>query len=313
VPEQRVICVLGMHRSGTSLVTRLLNLLGVYLGPEKHLMPPTAANPRGYWEHQLLTDLDDEVLARLGGSWDAPPPVSSEMFAAPELADVRRRARALLATEFGDAPLWGWKDPRTSLVLPFWQRLVQPAGYVICLRDPLDVARSLVRSDEVGRGVELWLRYTHDALAYTLGHPRLLVFYSDVLGDWRSELRRLAAFVGVEEAVEHAEWLAEEDNTVDLDLAHHRRELFETMDDPRLAFPAKALYLTLRLARELTPDAARVLPHGMLEAFATAALEVGADARVGSGQAELTPAAENELAASRPRKLEIESAPGRGT
>ena len=57
-----MICVLGMHRSGTSLATRALHLLGVSLGPDEHLMRPRADNPLGFFEHQPLTDLNDEIL-----------------------------------------------------------------------------------------------------------------------------------------------------------------------------------------------------------------------------------------------------------
>lgn len=69
----RVVCVGGMGRSGTSLTMRLLNLLGVYLGPQEDMMQPQVDNPRGYWEHSKLTDLNEALLARLGGSWHEPP------------------------------------------------------------------------------------------------------------------------------------------------------------------------------------------------------------------------------------------------
>lgn len=65
----RAVCVLGMHRSGTSLITRVLNLLGVYLGPEEHLITANADNPKGFWEHDLFKRRNDEILERLGGTW----------------------------------------------------------------------------------------------------------------------------------------------------------------------------------------------------------------------------------------------------
>ena len=65
----RVVCVLGMHRSGTSLLTRVLNLLGVGLGPEGHLMPADKFNPKGFWEHHGIVNLNDEILETLGGTW----------------------------------------------------------------------------------------------------------------------------------------------------------------------------------------------------------------------------------------------------
>ena len=79
MPNHEIICVLGMHRSGTSLLTRLLNLLGVELGPNQFLTTePLNDNPKGYWEHKELTLISDEILHRFGGRWDQPPTFSPE-------------------------------------------------------------------------------------------------------------------------------------------------------------------------------------------------------------------------------------------
>src|SRR5687767_636825 len=79
----RAICVLGMHRSGTSLVSRLLHLLGVYLGPQESISNTGEDNPTGYWEHSGFVRLNEELLARLGGRWDAPPALTPGWFADP--------------------------------------------------------------------------------------------------------------------------------------------------------------------------------------------------------------------------------------
>ena len=72
-----IICILGMHRSGTSLLTRVLNLMGVYLGPDAHLLQPLAENPKGFWEHKEIWKLNEDILWRLGGSWHNPPRIVS--------------------------------------------------------------------------------------------------------------------------------------------------------------------------------------------------------------------------------------------
>ena len=167
--QPRIVCVLGMHRSGTSLLTRLLNLLGVDLGPEEHLMAPNEYNSKGYWEHQPLTDLNDELLLRLGGSWHEPPIFFPGWESAPTLSDLRQRARALIREDFAAAELWGWKDPRMCLTLPFWQRLLPAMEYVICFRNPVDVARPLHHRDGCSfeKGVHLWLMHVKSALDHT--------------------------------------------------------------------------------------------------------------------------------------------------
>ena len=64
------ICIAGMHRSGTSMVARLLNLCGLYLGPESELSPPAPDNPEGYWENKHFVGINDRILAHLDAGWD---------------------------------------------------------------------------------------------------------------------------------------------------------------------------------------------------------------------------------------------------
>ena len=66
--NSKAVIVLGMHRSGTSALAGMLSLLGIQFG--RSLFPPQADNPRGYWEHREIVDLDDRMLMALGSSWD---------------------------------------------------------------------------------------------------------------------------------------------------------------------------------------------------------------------------------------------------
>jgi len=72
------VCIAGMHRSGTSMVARLLYLCGLYLGPESELLPPRPDNEEGYWENFYFVKLNEEILARLNGGWDWPPPLRKD-------------------------------------------------------------------------------------------------------------------------------------------------------------------------------------------------------------------------------------------
>ena len=138
----QIVCVLGMHRSGTSVAARLMNLLGVYLGAEERLLDSQPDNPKGFWEYQPIFELNEEILGRLGGTWHEPPPMPPGWETAAELADLRQRARDLVARTFASGD-WGWKDPRTCLTLPFWKAILPPVHYVICMRSPAEVAASL--------------------------------------------------------------------------------------------------------------------------------------------------------------------------
>src|SRR6266704_427937 len=110
MPKQDIVCILGMGRSGTSLVTRISNLVGLYLGPEQFLLQPNDGNRTGYWESSDIVQLNDAILAKHGGSWDEPPIFPREWEVAPSLDELREHARALLHDRYGNAQLWGWKD-----------------------------------------------------------------------------------------------------------------------------------------------------------------------------------------------------------
>jgi hypothetical protein len=76
------ICIAGAHRSGTSMVTRLLHRCSLDLGPLSELMPAQADNPEGFWEHLGFVALNDELLSELGGAWDLPPTADEDVTSA---------------------------------------------------------------------------------------------------------------------------------------------------------------------------------------------------------------------------------------
>jgi hypothetical protein len=237
-----IVCVLGMHRSGTSLITRALNLLGVELGPEEHHLEPAPDNPRGFWEHRRFMKLNEKILARRGGDTCDPPPAPPGWEKAGDLEDLRQRARAILEQDFAGARMWGWKDPRTCLTLPFWQHLLPPMRYVLCFRNPVDVARSLQRRDgfSTASGINLWLAYTQRAIRDTAGQPRVVVFYDEFLDDWKWELCRLAEFIDVPSRAQEGGVLRGMADFLDQDLRHHRTSPRDSMDGARLGVPARA-------------------------------------------------------------------------
>lgn len=164
------VCITGMHRSGTSLVARLCNLLGVELGPERQLVGAEAENPKGFFESRPLLEVNKRLLARLGGDWQHPPMLPRGWESDAALAELREEASAALdgLDPAGEASLVGFKDPRSSLTLPFWAHLGAADRVVLGVRDPLEVAASLqARNDlPVEQGLALWNRYLVAALAH---------------------------------------------------------------------------------------------------------------------------------------------------
>jgi hypothetical protein len=192
------VCIAGMHRSGTSMVARLLRICGLNLGSEKDFLPAAADNPEGFWEHRTFLRLNEKLLAHLGGPWwqvHAPRPGWEND---PGLEELRRQARELVDS-FRIAPPWGWKDPRNSLTLPFWKQMVPQLQVIICLRNPLEAALSLRRRHgmALSQGLRLWLAHYEHLLAAVPPGSRTVTHYLSYFHDPKPELRRLLDAIGL--------------------------------------------------------------------------------------------------------------------
>ncbi|NOX90061.1 MAG: glycosyltransferase [Calditrichaeota bacterium] len=193
------ICIGGMHRSGTSLITKLLHLSGMYLGPEDRLMPPAEDNPEGFWENLDFVRLNDRILAYLGGAWDYAPDFPQNWFRHEMFADLKEKA-SHLAEDFQDHSFWGWKDPRNTLTFEFWESLVPNLKFILALRDPLEVAVSLHKRNGLSliNGLRLWFRY-NELRKDRLNDPNVLVVHYDaLLFQPEKELRRILERFGIE-------------------------------------------------------------------------------------------------------------------
>ncbi len=192
------VCIAGMHRSGTSMVARLLNRCGVSLGPDRELLPAAPDNPEGFWENRRFLAVNEVILSKLGGSWVHPPRFVPGWEAAAPFAPVLSHARALAAS-FAREGVWGWKDPVNSLTLPFWRAAVPDIAVIVCVRHPRDVAASLSArhgcSEEVG--LELWRRYAERLLNDRGTEPHVITHYDAYFEDGPQELRRVLTALGL--------------------------------------------------------------------------------------------------------------------
>lgn len=252
--------MLGMSRAGTSLTARLLDLLGVYLGTEEELLggdlrqipaedreKARAANPEGFWEHYELMRINEAILRAFGGSWREPPSLRPGWERSEQLAELREQASAQLGASFAGRPLWGWKDPRNSLTLPFWHGLVDDVSHVVCVRNPLDVAASLDCREgfSPAQSLGLWLGYLTAALANTDGRPRVLVAYEEYFDDWRAPIARLARAAGVEPPAEGSPLAGRIERTIKSALRHHHTPRQVVLADDRLPAEVRAAYRQL--------------------------------------------------------------------
>jgi hypothetical protein len=166
-------------------------------------MAPTAHNPLGYWESDVLFRFHERLLHAAGSAWDEWTRVAIDdagQGVAGALADECRR---LVEQEFPGATLAIVKDPRICRFVPIWLRAFAAGGVeplaVLVVRDPFEVAASLEARDGFDRGRSLlsWLRHLLDAERDTSAVPRHVVQYEDLLRDWRLVLDEIGTSLDI--------------------------------------------------------------------------------------------------------------------
>lgn len=230
-----LILIPGMHRSGTSLITRLVNLLGFDLG--QRLMPASADNPRGYWENMDVVEAHEALLASLDSPWTSLTPLPDDWQSRPVSQLVRQRLQDIVTHEFADQPA-AIKDPRLCRFLPLWHDIAANTGrqlmVIMAIRHPVDVARSLEKRDamSLNTGLLLWLRHVCEAERDSRDMPRIVVDYDVLLKDWRQPVRDIAAKLGIDWPVSVDKAAPAIRDFIAPDLRHHYSQNNTVPDGP---------------------------------------------------------------------------------
>jgi len=193
----KLIVVLGMHRSGTSVVTCGLQVMGVELG--NRLMPPFEGNnEKGFWEDIDLNSLNIEMLNFLNSDWHFLTPIQPADVSALHRNGYLLRAVEMLKEKTLGIQIFGFKDPRVVKLLLFWKEaFVQSrlnVSYVLIVRHPLSVCNSLAKRDgfDFEKSHQLWLEHVVSSLIGTAGENRILVDYDRLMQSPDTELIRIA-------------------------------------------------------------------------------------------------------------------------
>lgn len=234
--EFRPVAITGMHRSGTSMITRGLHESGLHLigGDADQLLAAADDNPEGFWENKAIVACNDDLLEAAGGAWDNPPAVLPHAVDDPRFAEIVEPATAALAG-LAENDRWGFKDPRLCLTAPFWIDLQPDLRFVLCVRNPLEVALSLKRRNQnsYSLGLSLWERYYRAALDAIPEERRIVTHYDAYFLDPAGELGRVCEFLGLEPA------------TLDVrtDLRHH--DVGVSLDEANASAGLRDLYTEL--------------------------------------------------------------------
>ncbi len=198
MPEGPWLVVVGMHRSGTSAMTGAMASLGFNTPHTGDLAVWAESNPE-HWESRTMVRVDDQLLRKMGGSWEAPPVREPGWEFYPSI--IERPDPDAVTVAAAAYPSEGpivWKDPRVCLLLPYWLRVLpKPVAALLVWRDPLPVARSLVRRDNMhlADGIALWERYNRVALEDLVGVDTYVCSYESVLADPPAAISGIATWL----------------------------------------------------------------------------------------------------------------------
>lgn len=220
------ILVLGMHRSGTSALARLIGYLGAALPADA--IEAHSDNARGYWESAAIVKADDQLLRVARSSWFDPRPLDLSRLEPSALRSRKDRIWEAVTAAFGDARLIAIKDPRQCRFVPTIVETLAEHGVasraVLMLRNPQAVARSIARRDGTTPAFAqlLCLRHMIDAERATRGLTRAVIGFDAMLDDWRDAAARLLPLTGG--AMPEGETAAAITGFLDPTLRHHGGE-----------------------------------------------------------------------------------------
>jgi hypothetical protein len=181
--KQTCILILGMHRSGTSALAGVLNILGVYLGTE--LMKSADQNAKGFYENMLLYRINQKLLGKIGSSWDDAFYNESMLGAVETVAELEE----VLSQEFQYSQLFAIKDPRLAYLFPLYYQALTNLGIeikvVIPFRNPIEVAGSLRARNQFSqeKGLLLWAYHFLLSEKYSRAIPRIITSFDDLIRD----------------------------------------------------------------------------------------------------------------------------------
>ena len=235
------ILVVGMHRSGTSAASRVLNLLGAKL-PDR-LIGAEPGNERGHWEPASVVTAHNEILAAAQSSWDDVFPLELSGVTPSLRSAFKSRLKRILAEEYGGHRLLLVKDPRASRLIPMWLELLDDVGLdarlALPLRNPSEVGQSLERRDGMDPAYAelLWARYMLEAEQFSRDRPRAIFEYEALLTEWRDVVASIAPVLGLPSTIDPVT-AAAIDEFLTPELRHHRSS---KADQSKAALPSVAL------------------------------------------------------------------------
>lgn len=237
--QKNVLVILGMARSGTSAIARGVKALGIDLG-DKFKAPSDRWNPKGFFEDtDIVYKINRGVLYALDYPWMSTTLIDELQAHQGALQDFKKSAVSLIRQRMATSQYWGFKDPRTAKILPFWQAVFADLNlkdsYVIALRNPLASAYSYqsLSGCDLEEALLLWLMHVVPAVDGTMGKNRVVVSYELLMQDPHLQLNRIRIGLDIPDLADTSEIDTYADEFLDKKLRH-----FDCSSDELKSHPA---------------------------------------------------------------------------
>ena len=225
--SKKVFVVLGMSRNGTSAIARSLRVLGIDLGDK--LLPADSRNLKGFYEDaDVLYKINRGVASTLGNPWMSERMLNKKQIMENNLlANYKHDAIKLLQQRLASTDYWGFKDPRTASILPFWQTVFNTLAlddrYIIAMRNPLASAYSNQKFAQMGMEMALllWLVTLISAVDGTQDKKRVLISYERMLEDPHLQLERMHKLLALSTPIDKCDADIYANEFLDKKLMHH--------------------------------------------------------------------------------------------
>lgn len=216
IVKKKMVVILGMHRSGTSLLAAGIESLGGELGAREDFK--SEENIKGFFENEHIVKFNDDLLEFLGGRWDNPLFDASLALENKNEKEIEERyvvAMQLLDEVFRDNKFRVIKDPRMCQLLPFWNVCFKRYGYaddeiyyVHIARHPIEVAKSQKKRREKNKNfyclggelletVSLWVSLSYLSVRDVVNDNNIFINYKDLVSSPKEQLNRLSEFLGI--------------------------------------------------------------------------------------------------------------------
>jgi hypothetical protein len=201
-PQHKVVLIIGMARSGTSMMGGVFSKLGVYLG--ESLAEPSPMNKKGFFEDQEIVNLNDQFLLNLGVGWPKPLPLPIGWASSQSATAYEEKILKIIVEKFSNKPVFAIKDPTISRLLPIWVPLLSKLNiepiFIQMVRNHYEVYASMTYGEGGGKRIKpeqaclLWLRHNIEGERYTRWKKRVFVKYDAVLTNPPEMIKKIAEF-----------------------------------------------------------------------------------------------------------------------